>query len=161
MSVKHTIGPITDEQRPRLRRLSALPEADIDTSDAPEGRDWWRVFRGTPRSTPELLVAINAIDVNDEAAVSSLEGLADEIGEKIFSKPVVGDDELLALAGFVDAFSRPWLALAKNELLNALSPQAPSQPIATERRRIVKRMREGGRMGFVRDLVRLRHYRNV
>ncbi len=161
MSVKHTIGTITDEQRERLKRLAALPEADIDTSDAPEGQDWWRVFRGTPRSTQELLVAINAIDVNDEGAISSLEGLADEIGQKIFSKPDAGDDELLALADFVVAFGRPSLTLAKDELMNALSPQVSSQPIAMERRRMVNLMRQRGRMGFVRDLVRLRHYRNV
>jgi uncharacterized protein (DUF4415 family) len=37
---------ISNEQRSRLERLAATPEADIDTSDIPEVLDWSGAVRG-------------------------------------------------------------------------------------------------------------------
>lgn len=38
-----TLPPITDEERQNLRRLAALPDSEIDTSDIPEMTDeQWR-----------------------------------------------------------------------------------------------------------------------
>jgi uncharacterized protein (DUF4415 family) len=37
---------ISDEQRERLERLAAKPEADIDTTDIPEVLDWSGAVRG-------------------------------------------------------------------------------------------------------------------
>jgi uncharacterized protein (DUF4415 family) len=39
---------ISKEQRERLERLAAAPEADIDTSDIPELTDWSGAIRGGP-----------------------------------------------------------------------------------------------------------------
>lgn len=41
---------ISDEQRARLERLAARPEADIDTSDIPEVLDWSGAVRGGTRA---------------------------------------------------------------------------------------------------------------
>jgi uncharacterized protein (DUF4415 family) len=38
--------PLTGEQLAELRRLAVLPDDDIDTSDAPELRDWSGAKRG-------------------------------------------------------------------------------------------------------------------
>ena len=37
---------LTPEQRAELKKLAALPDEDIDTSDAPELLDWSRAKRG-------------------------------------------------------------------------------------------------------------------
>lgn len=37
---------LTPEQRAELETLAALPDEDIDTSDAPELLDWSRAERG-------------------------------------------------------------------------------------------------------------------
>ena len=46
MSGEHTKMAISKEQRERLERLAAKPEADIDTSDIPEVLDWSGAVRG-------------------------------------------------------------------------------------------------------------------
>ena len=42
---------ISREQRERLERLAAMPEAEINTSDIPEALDWRGAIRGWPGST--------------------------------------------------------------------------------------------------------------
>ena len=39
-------NPLSEEQMARLERLSALPDEQIDTTDAPEVRDWTGARRG-------------------------------------------------------------------------------------------------------------------
>ena len=44
---------IAKEQRDRLERLAAAPEADIGTSDIPEVRDWSGAIRGASAKAPQ------------------------------------------------------------------------------------------------------------
>lgn len=43
---KATSKALTSKQRAELEALAALPDADIDTSDAPESEDWSGARRG-------------------------------------------------------------------------------------------------------------------
>ncbi len=58
---KESSSPLNQEQHERLKRLAALPDEAIDTSDAPEVMDWSGAKRG---------LFYSGASIDDEVAVA-------------------------------------------------------------------------------------------